>query len=109
MRNIPQDEFEKMCLALSGVANAPDPHVEDGKKVGQTWSPSSVEVMLRYAADIKKLEEWLRQRAFVREITVVKVPCKIGRELWWKDVLAEVYDMGAYSQPPVKYSLKKEN
>jgi hypothetical protein len=107
MKNIPQKEFEAMLVALVGAANAGDPNIEEGHRIGQEWSPSSVEVKLRYVADIKKLEEWQHQKTFARRVMVTKVPCKIGHDLYWKDILAQVYDMGEYRRPPVKYELKK--
>jgi hypothetical protein len=105
MKNIPQEEFEKLCLAVSAAANAADPNVEEGRRIGQEWGPSSVEVKLHYVADIKKFEKWLRQKTFTRTIVVTKVPHKIGHWLCWKGYLAEVYDMADYRRPPTKYQL----
>ena len=107
MKNIPQDEFEKMLIALTIAADADDPHIQEGRRIGQEWSPSTVEVKLRYVADVKKMEEWLCGKALRRPVRVTKVPHKVGHELYWKDILAEVYDLGEYRRPPVKYQLKE--
>ena len=107
MRNISPEEFEKLLAAIVLAANAVDPNIEEGLRIGQDWSPSAVEVKLRYAADVAKLTDWLRTNSFKRKVIVVKVPCKIGHELYWKDILAQVLDNGEYRNPPDKYTLKK--
>lgn len=124
---IPEKDFEKLYAEVIKVSFAKDPHIEEGAKIGQTWSRSIVEVEVRFVKDFRELERRTTCLGAAKVgidfyLPAVKVgsdfSLDLGRILRFSLMTrpekerhpkrgAMVYDMGEYCNPPVKFECEK--